>query len=113
MSLITFAQATAQVRRGDLVEGSPLDAEAADLVQKMAAAEAIILDYLKVTTAPGSPPAWDETTVPEVVRAAVLLQLAELYRFRGDEAAGAAQTAGDLSPVITNLLRRYRDPALA
>ena len=118
MSLITFAQATAQVRRGDLVEGSPLDAEAADLVQKMAAAEAIILDYLKVTTATGSPPAWDETTVPEVVRAAVLLQLAELYRFRGDQPGSIESgpdrgTSGSLSPVIEGLLRRYRNPALA
>lgn len=113
MSLITFAHATAQVRRGDLVDGSPLDPEAADLIQKMAAAEAIILDYLKLTAAPGSPALWDETTVPELVRAAILLQLGELYRFRGDDGAGATQTTGDLSPTITNLLRRYRDPALA
>ena len=90
---------------------SPTDAAEADLLLKMAQAESIILDYLKVPA--WSPPAWDETTVPPLVQAAVLLQLGELYRFRGDDVEAPAHTVGDLSPVITNLLRRYRDPALA
>lgn len=109
MSLITFDQARNHLRRPDLDDGSPVDGEAADLLIKIETAEGIILDYLK--TDGGSPP-WDESTVPAVVRAAVLLQLGELYRFRGDD-AGGTQTDGDLSPTITNLLRRYRDPALA
>ena len=60
-----------------------------------------------------SPEYWDSTTVPALVQAAILLQLGELYRFRGDDQEHGAQTPGDLSPLVTNILRRYRDPALA
>jgi len=73
-------------------------------------AEAIVLDYLKpqpdpLTIAPPDP----------VIAAAILLTLAELDRFRGDDESSYSQatTAGDLSPVVTNLLRRKRTPALA
>lgn len=60
-------------------------------------------------------PAWTEATVPGHVRAAILLQFMEFWRFRGDDTDGngPAQTAGDLSPQVTNILRRKRDPALA
>lgn len=110
MSLITIDQAKAHLRI-DTASGSPVDAADADLLLKMAAAEDIVLDYLKVPAS--SPPLWDETTVPPLVQAAVLMQLGELYRFRGDDVEAPAHTPGDLSPVITNILRRYRDPALA
>ena len=45
---------------------------------------------------------------------AILLQFAELNRFRGDDVDKdvAPQTDGNLSPQITNLLRRFRDPVL-
>lgn len=110
MSLITIAQAKAHLRI-DTDSLIPSDAADADLLLKMAQAESIILDYLKVPAT--SPELWDETTVPPLVQAAVLLQLGEIYRFRGDDVEAPAHTIGDLSPVITNLLRRYRDPALA
>lgn len=110
MSLITLAQAKAHLRI-DTPSVSPTDAAEADLLLKMAQAESIILDYLKVPVT--SPEYWNETTVPPLVQAAVLLQLGELYRFRGDDVEAPAHTIGDLSPVITNILRRYRDPALA
>jgi hypothetical protein len=76
----------------------------ADVTAKLAAAEAIILDYLKGRSIAGS---------TGVVKAAILLQLGELYQFRGDDVQAPEQTSGDLSPVVTNLLRRLRDPALA
>lgn len=110
MSLITIDQAKAHLRI-DTASGSPVDAADADLLLKMAAAESIVLDYLKVPAT--SPEYWNDTTVPPLVQAAVLLQLGELYRFRGDDVEHGPQTAGDLSPIVTNILRRYRDPALA
>jgi hypothetical protein len=69
-------------------------------------AEAVILDYLK-DNAPTAPDL--------VITQAILLTLAELDRFRGDDEGTYSQatTAGDLSPVVTNLLRRKRTPALA
>jgi hypothetical protein len=77
----------------------------ADLTAKLAQAEAIILDYLKADTRPDS----------AIVDACVLLQVGELWRFRGDDPNSDAgpSTPGDLTPTITNLLRRLRDPALA
>lgn len=110
MSLITIDQAKAHLRI-DTDSLSPSDAADADLLLKMAQAESIILDYLKVPVT--SPEYWDSTTVPPLVQAAVLLMLGELYRFRGDDVEAPTHTIGDLSPVITNILRRYRDPALA
>jgi hypothetical protein len=112
MSLITLDQAKAHLRI-DSVSVSPMDAEEADLLLKMAAAEHIILDYLKLVST--SPPLWtDENDVPPLVSAAILLQLGELYRFRGDDDGKADRVAdGSLSPMVEGILRRYRDPALA
>lgn len=85
-----------------------------DLRVKLTQAEAIVLDYLKTypTNDDGSL-VWDELTVPGMVQAAILLQLAELWRFRGDDTDGPSYLNGELAPPIANLLRRYRDPALA
>jgi len=76
-----------------------------DLTDKLAAASAIILDYLKADTLPVSP----------IVDQAILIQVGELWRFRGDDVEGESSptTPGDLHPTITNLLRRLRDPALS
>lgn len=80
-----------------------------DLTAKLAQAEAIILDYLAVEVRPdtGAPGA--------IVDACVLLQVGELWRFRGDDPDGdsAPTTSGNLHPTITNLLRRLRQPAIA
>lgn len=96
-----------------VLDADPIDPRQRDLEVKLAAAEAIIFGYLKTV-----PPEWvDENTTPPDVVAAILLQLAELWRFRGDdrsnEGANQDATLGQLSPTITNLLRRRRDPALA
>lgn len=112
MSLVTLAQAKAHLRI-DTLNVSPPDPAEADLLLKMLAAEHIVLDYLKVPST--SPPLWtDETDVPHLVSAAILMQLGELYRFRGDDDGKAdRESAGSLSPTIEGILRRYRDPALA
>lgn len=115
MALITIAQAKAHLRIDVPTTPTP-DPSDADLLLKMDLAEAIILDYLKVGAE--SPPRWTEATVPPVIVAAILLQLAELYRFRGDDPGTIVSSpnrgeAGSLSPMIEGLLRRYRDPALA
>lgn len=81
--------------------------EDAVIQRKLDAAEAIILDYLKGYTSAAS-------TDP-IVANAVIMQCVELYRFRGDNAGweGQPMSEGQLSPAITNYLRRLRDPALA
>lgn len=108
MSMVTLAQAKRHLQIWTPI-ASPLDDVDEDISLKLAQAESIILDYLK------SDDGWDETTVPPLVQAAVLLQLAELFRFRGDDGGTAMPefADGQLSPAITNILRRYRDPALA
>lgn len=110
MSLVSIDQAKAHLRI-DTDSLIPSDAADADLLLKIDAAEGIILDYLKIPVT--SPEYWDSSTVPPMVQAAILLQLGELYRFRGDDVEHGPQTTGDLSPIVTNILRRYRDPALA
>ena len=112
MSLITIAQAKAHLRI-DTDSLVPSDTADADLLLKMAQAEHLVLDYLK--TPMTSPPYWtDETDVPPLVQAAILYQLGELYRFRGDDSGKADRaTDGSLAPIVEGMLRRYRDPALA
>ncbi len=104
MARVTLAQAAAHLRIEANLPGSPQTPDP-DLVLKLAQAEAVVLDYIKNDAPDNSP----------VINAAILLQLGELWRFRGDdlESQNAKQTSGDLSPVVTNLLRRWRDPALA
>jgi len=115
MGLITLEQAKAHLRIDTLTTPTP-DPGDFDILMKMTQAEAIILDYLKIAAV--SPPLWsDETDCPPLVQAAILMQLAELYRFRGDDPGTVVQSpargeAGSLSPVIEGLLRRYRDPTL-
>lgn len=120
MALVTLAQAIGHLRlTGTFVVGSsPIDPVETDLTLKLAQAEDVVLNYLKIPAI--SPEHWtiepDQiNTVPPLVQAAILLQLGELWRFRGDDVdgQGPAQTAGDLSPTATNLLRRWRDPAVA
>jgi hypothetical protein len=101
MRLVTLADGRSHLRAPET--------EDAQILDKIEAAEAIVLDYLKDPHTEWSSP---EAT-PPLVKIAVLVLLAELYRFRGDDEAGQQQTTGDLSPFVTNLLRRLRDPAVA
>jgi hypothetical protein len=111
MALVTLAQAKEHLR----ITGTDHDA---DVQQKMTAAEAAILSYINTTEYwRGQTATWtDETTVPPDVQHAMLIKIAELDRFRGDDApdAGPAlEPAADMSPAVTSLLRRWRDPVLA
>lgn len=111
--LITVAMSKAHLQRPDLADTD------ADLLQKMAAAEAAILVYIGTTEYWRTVAAdWtDPDTVPVDVQHAILLKLAELWRFRGDE-PGAVDSSprddadSDMSPAIVRLLRRWRDPIL-
>jgi hypothetical protein len=83
VGLITMQQAIDHLRL-PLELGSPsTDVQSSmmrDLTMKMAHADALILDYLKVSLT--SPPDWDAEagTCPMVVQLAALCQLAELWR---------------------------------
>lgn len=82
-------------------------------------ASAIVLDYIKKrigTPDPADPSIvdWDETSVPLPVRAAIELMLSKLYDDRNAGQENDERVAlGYLTPAITALLHRYRDPALA
>jgi hypothetical protein len=87
-------------------DGDPQEPE---LQAKLDAAEAIVLDYIE---APAATPWVGDLTV----RAAILLTLGELWRFRGDDLETQQQPReadGYLNPVITTLLHRKRKRALA
>jgi hypothetical protein len=100
-------EAQRHLRLGDAVD-------LLDLEFKLEQATGIILDYLHrpdedwIATMTG----WTRVTVPRPVQAAVLLQLGELYRFRGDDDSTKAAERG-LAPGVAVLLRRFRDPVLS
>lgn len=106
--LVTLQQAADHLGLTDVFGTSPATQRERDLQMKLDTAEAIVLDYLKGRDN------WPNQDSP-ILQAAILLQCAELWRFRGDDPDGNSgpQTAGDLSPSVTNILRRWRDPALA
>lgn len=110
MALVTLQEAKIHLRVTD-------DAQNEDVYLKLTAAEATILNYINTTATWRTASAlWTAATVPAFVHAAILLQLGELHRFRGDDLQGQGppRDAGqDFQPVITNLLRRTRDPVVA
>ncbi len=90
------------------------------IASKLAIAQNIVLDYIKQRRSDGDAwavevDAWTDETVPPRVAGAILEQLSELVRFRGDDAPGDAPKweQGYLSPNIVRLLYRLRDPAIA
>jgi hypothetical protein len=91
----------------------------ADLVLKLDAAERIVYDYLDLQPEPTveppiypGPPLWPDDINRELVGAAILIQLGELWFDRGDNAEGVRQTDGELSPFVSNLLRRVKRQAI-
>jgi len=86
-----------------------------DLTLKLEEAHALVLDYISRPDDDWTAEmeAWDGDTAPRAVRAAVMRQFADLVRFRGDDDDAAKVNGYDLSPAVAQLLRRYRDPALA
>jgi hypothetical protein len=120
MPLVTLEQANHHLRLTLTTSGSPPafdDPRVPDVEMKIAQAEAIVLNYLKTAAVyGGSPPIWsgspprfsDNDTLN--IQAAILLALDALYDADKD------RTLADyMAPtgVITLLLMRLRDPALA
>lgn len=102
MSRVSYDQAVAHLRRVGLDTGSPATQDA-DIVLKLAQAEAIIFDYLDDDAPDESP----------IINAAILIQFTELWRWRGDDETGPRQRDGYLSQQITNLLHRLRPKVIA
>ncbi len=99
---------------------SPPVPEDADLQLKIDHATEIVIDYISRPADVAwteEIAAWDESSVPGSVQAAILTQLGELWRYRGDDAASeqpADPSAGDdLSPDVKKYLKRFRDPVIA
>jgi len=94
------------------VTTTPGDPDELDLQRKLDAAETIVLDYVKTPYVPGEDPTG---RVDRLLEAGILLELGELYAFHGDNLETQIRQAADgyLIPVITALLHRLRDPALA
>lgn len=92
-----------------------------DLQLKIDAATQLVCEYIMdrqpedtdwIDTIEG----WTTNSVPAVIRTAVMLQVAELYRFRGDDEDGVAPMSaetGGLAPIVARMLHRYRSPAIA
>jgi hypothetical protein len=98
------------------------DEEDDDITALIAEAQEIVVGYIAQRRSDTDSPtwaatieSWDEDTVPRDVKAAILRQTAELYRFRGDDAASALppRQPGHLSDLVESLLVRYRDPAVS
>ncbi len=100
MALVTLARAKAHLR---IVSND----EDEDVYAKVAAASAIVIEYLKSRAVAG----WSDGTiaVPGQVEAATLVLLTHLYENRGDD----LKADRDAWEAIERLLIRSRDPALA
>lgn len=115
--LITEEEAIGHLRIDLVTDGnSPatiIDSDYPVLQAKMAQAEDIILDYLKIPLASGGGwgHGWDDTTVPPRIKASILLVLSALW----DDREGKGDQGDYLKDdgPIAQLLRRSRDPALA
>ena len=107
MSLVTLDQAKAHLRITSTADDP-------DLTEKLTQAEAAILDYIGSTDHWRTITAtWTVDTVPPVVVACILLQIGELFRFRGDELPNPRVGSENLSAQIQGLLRPWRDPVFA
>lgn len=120
--IVSLAQLQRHLRL-DVGQSSPLTDDEADLELKLYAAQEIILGYIARpddTNWSSLIEMWVEglvtspsTEVPRQIIAAILMQAAELWGFRGDDLEQPKREApGDLSPTIKALLYRFRDPAL-
>jgi len=103
MALVTLSDAKAHLRVTTTTED-------ADLQQKVNAASAVIVDYLKDR----ADASWDELTAPLPVQMATLLLVAYLWQHRGDDPADRDDLAVNQGvwSEIDPLLMRFRDPTL-
>jgi hypothetical protein len=108
-TLVTLEQAKARLR----VTSTDEDV---DLQSMLDQAEAHILNWCSVTPrCKAVADAWTPDTVPTVVVAAILLQVGELDRFRGDDPDGPPRVPpGEaLTVMVRELLRAYHDAVIA
>ena len=99
-----------QVKRRLRITSTADDEDLQDLADQ---AEAHVLEWCSMDADSAAIAAgWDETTVPKVVVAAVLVQTGELYRFRGDD-TDAPPRDGSLAVLVRELLRAYHAPVVA
>lgn len=91
-----------------------------EIQAKLDEAHGMIADYITTTNErrdgwAAEVEAWDDETAPAPVKAAVLCQLEELWRFRGGQLDGDMpdRERGDLSPQVASYLRRQRDPVVS
>jgi hypothetical protein len=108
--LVTLDQVKARLRITSTAEDADLQAITDE-------AEAQIVGWCSTTErSKAVADTWtDAATVPKVVVAAILVQTAERYRFRGDDTEAMPRPAdpGDLSVTVRELLRAYHDPGIA
>lgn len=105
MSLVTLEQVKAALR-------IDYDDQDLDLTLKIAQAEDIILDFIQ----PHPDPAWDDSTVPGRVSAAIIMGVGCLLDDTEEKMAmlsGLSGTNVDPKNPIAALLWRLRDPSLA
>ena len=124
MRLVTYAQAVAHLKTS-IPSASPEPPAESDLRLKIEQAESLVIDYVNQRRSDGdlwdaTVEAWDVTSEtyppPARVTAAVLVQLGELYRFRGDDLDSEEperMVGAVLHPRAAAYLYRLRDPAIA
>jgi hypothetical protein len=115
MSLVTIAQVNAALRL-DLQGTAPdfsADERTADILLKIDQAEDIVLDFIQ----PKPDPAWDASTVPGRVTAAIILAVSCLLDDTEEKLAMlsglSGMTGNDPRNPIAALLWRLRDPSMA
>ena len=104
-SLVSLDEAKDQVFSTQAEDNAALDR----LAQM---ATGIVMDFVGVNDpVTGVGRTWDEATVPDPVKAAILELIANMWAHRGDE--DAPVSVNDLPPRIRGWLVRYRDPVVA
>jgi hypothetical protein len=98
VALVTEDEARLHLRIDSTGE-SPPDVVDQTVSMKILQASEIVVDYIKYYDHP-----WDETTAPQLIKAAVLIVLGVLYD---------SPDKDPLSDGVKSILHRYRDPALA
>lgn len=109
-SLVTYQQAKDHLRLTD-------DNAQADVELKMEQATQIVLN--RIERDPADSPVWVSSPAPDdtefaLVQAMILLELAELWRFRGDDddKPNDPRDLGRLSPRAERIAYRLKGPAL-
>lgn len=113
--LVLLSEAQRHLRLPVTAGTSPETVAELDLQDKIDAATAIVWEYLARESDSdwvNEMTSWDHVSVPKQIKAAILVQIGELYRFRGDDPDSQTREPGFLSPLVRALLARKRDPIL-